>query len=113
MALELGVIGFFVYFGMFLLAIVRGTQTVWRAPTGDALYLVPVTIALANFFIAKSVFSQVENHPLVFMLLGASVGLMWRAKLDEAARPAAVLTPTAPSPVRPVPAGYPGGAVPA
>lgn len=111
--LEIGVIGFFVYFGMFLLAIVRGTQTVWRAPTGDALYLVPVTIALANFFIAKSVFSQVENHPLVFMLLGASVGLMWRAKLDEAARPAAVLTPTAPSPVRPVPAGYPGGAVPA
>ena len=112
-ALELGVLGFFLYFGMFLVAIFQGAKTVWRAPTGDALYLVPVTIALTNFFVIKSVFSQLENHPLAFMLLGASVGLIWRARREEAARPAGPDAATSPATApRPVPA-LPGRALPA
>lgn len=110
--LEFGVLGFILYYGMFLAAIWYGTKTVWRAPRGDALYLVPVTIALAIFVIEKSVFSQQENHPLVFMLLGASVALMWRAKVEEALSPAArvaqATTPSpSPAPSRPVLGGRP------
>ncbi|KQT34623.1 hypothetical protein ASG29_00120 [Sphingomonas sp. Leaf412] len=87
--LEFGILGFIAYYGMFLVAIWQGTKFVWRAPRGETLYLVPTTIALAIFVIEKSVFSQQENHPLVFILLGVAVALMWRAKVDEAARDAA------------------------
>ena len=111
--LEFGVLGFILYYGMFVAAIWQGTRTVWRAPRGDALYLVPITISLAIFGIGKAVLSQQENHPLVFMLLGASVALMWRAKMDEATRPATLAeTATAPAQAlppraRPMPGAHP------
>ncbi len=48
------------------------------------LYLLPIAIALSNFVIGKSVLSQVENHPLVFMLLGMAIALLARAKAEAA-----------------------------
>lgn len=78
-ALEIGVIGFVIYYGLFLWAILQGSLTLWRKPIGDTVYIIPVVIALINFVISKSVFSQVENHPLAFMLLGATVALIWRS----------------------------------
>ena len=83
--LEYGVIGFFVYYGMFLYAIWYGAKALIDARTRDTFVLAPLCIALTNFFIIKSIFSQQENHPLVFALLGAVVALVWRAKQDEKA----------------------------
>jgi hypothetical protein len=40
-----------------------------------------------NFFVIKSVFSQQDNHPLVFMMLGMVVALVWRIQQQ---RPVAV-----------------------
>jgi len=89
--LEYGVIGFFVYYGMFLCAIWYGAKALIDARTRDTMVLAPLCIALINFFIIKSIFSQQENHPLVFALLGAVVALIWRAKQDQKT---GVLSPT-------------------
>lgn len=80
--LEYGVIGFFAYYGMFLFAIWYGAKALLDARSKDTLILVPLCIALTNFFIIKSIFSQQENHPLAFAMLGAIVALVWRTKQE-------------------------------
>lgn len=81
-ALEFGIIGFFVYFGMFLAGIYYGATALLKPRSPEVRYLVPLIIALINFFIIKSIFSQQENHPLVFAMLGAVVALVWRAQRE-------------------------------
>ncbi|MEL6830296.1 MAG: O-antigen ligase family protein [Pseudomonadota bacterium] len=81
-ALEFGVIGFFVFFGMFAVAIFTGGKAVLDVKDKEVALLAPLCIAIANFFVIKSVFSQLSNHPLVFAMLGAIVGLVYRAKTD-------------------------------
>lgn len=83
-ALELGVIGFFVYFGIFLVAIWQSGKIIFRTKDEETRYLLPIAIVLSNFVVIKSVFSQVENHPLIFMILGIAVALIARAKLEFA-----------------------------
>ena len=76
--LEIGVLGFIVYYGMFLVAIVRGG---WRGildPSEATVWAIPAVISLANFVVIKSVLSQQEGHPLVFALLGMVVSLLAR-----------------------------------
>lgn len=48
------------------------------------MLLIPLTIALANFVVIKTILSQLDNHPLVFAMLGASVALIHRARQEEA-----------------------------
>jgi hypothetical protein len=80
---EYGVVGFVVYFGMFLLAIFEAARLVLARALGDdeeAWLIVPAAIALANFVVIKSVFSQEDNHSIVFMILGMVVALSSRFK---------------------------------
>ena len=80
--LDYGVLGLIAYFGMFLaatayalrFAILYGAES--RDP--EAHYLVPLGVALSTFVVIKIVFSQIDNHPLVFMLLGMTVALVAR-----------------------------------
>ena len=76
--LELGLLGFILYYGLFGLMIWRIGRAIAAAPDRDTLYLLPIGIVLCNFFVIKSVFSQVENHPMIFTLLGAGAALLWR-----------------------------------
>lgn len=78
MLLDAGFLGFTVYFTMFLWAIWQGGKHSIAAPEGDALWIMPATIALINFVIIKSVLSQIENHTLVFTMLGMIVALCWQ-----------------------------------
>ena len=89
-ALEFGVIGFCVFFGMFAAAMYMGGKAVLDVKDKEVALLAPLCIAIANFFVIKSVFSQLSNHPLVFAMLGAIVGLVYRAKTD----PSVLRTPT-------------------
>jgi hypothetical protein len=84
-ALEYGVVGFLAYFGMIALAGVRAARTAFDAPevNRELGFLTPSAIALANFFIIKSVFSQQDNHPVVFMILGLVAALVYRARQAE------------------------------
>jgi hypothetical protein len=88
--LELGVLGFLIYFGLFLRAVFVGARTVVvHGRDRETRLLLPLSVAVMNFVIVKSVFSQDANHPLIFMMVGAIVALTYRASrtaAPEAAR---------------------------
>lgn len=78
-ALEVGIVGFILYYGAFLVAIWQGTKAL--LPEGgskETELLAPAVIMLVEFVIIKAVFSQQENHPLFFAGLGMAVALTYR-----------------------------------
>jgi hypothetical protein len=81
-ALEYGVVGFFLYYSMFVVVIYEaGRRALFDADNdGDLAFLAPIAMALINFVVIKSVFSEPDNHPLVFMMLGMAVALIARAQ---------------------------------
>ncbi len=81
--LEFGVIGFLVYYSIFLAQIVYNGLGLLKEQRGEVAFLVPLSIAMANFVIIKSIFAQQENHALVFAMLGASTALVYRAKMQR------------------------------
>lgn len=98
-ALEYGVVGFIVFYGMLALAVRYGAKYAIEAGRYDREYslLIPITIALANFIVIKAVFSQQENHALVFMMLGMLVALVYRIRgLEATAMPAKAAAQIAP-----------------
>ncbi len=79
--LDLGIVGFIVYFGLFLRTAWVGAATVINEKPSDELkLLMPLSVALINFVIVKAVLSQEGNHPLAFMMLGAVVALTYRIR---------------------------------
>ena len=82
-ALDLGIIGFIAYFGMFVVAIVLGSQRVLDVQDERRQWLVPATIALTNFITIKSVLSQQEGHSLAFAILAMAVALLRAEKPDR------------------------------
>ncbi|MCB2015635.1 MAG: O-antigen ligase family protein [Sphingobium sp.] len=81
--LEYGVIGFIVYYGMFLAAIIYGGLAYMKARSTDTMVLAPLCIALTNFFVIKAIFSQQENHPAVFLMLGAVTALVLKVRKEQ------------------------------
>lgn len=81
-ALEFGILGFIIYYGMFLWSIGKGATSLPRSTNRDTEFIAPLTIALANFVVIKSILSQQENHPLAFVLLGALCALIYRCRAD-------------------------------
>lgn len=77
-ALEFGVVGFIVFYGILLFAIWKSAWTAYEGIDPESEWLGPMAIALLNFVISKSVFSNMENHPLIFIMLGAVVSLLYR-----------------------------------
>ncbi|QWC56612.1 hypothetical protein F7D01_05445 [Erythrobacter sp. 3-20A1M] len=78
--LEFGVIGFLVYFGIFLSSASYGARNLFNYRTSEQLLLIPLMISVTNFVIIKTVFAQQENHPLLFMFLGAITALCWQIR---------------------------------
>jgi hypothetical protein len=78
-ALDHGIIGFILYYGMFLLAIYKAARIAIFSEDRELSLAGPVAIALINFVVIKSVLSQQENHPLAFMMLGMVVALTYHA----------------------------------
>ncbi|MBU1378235.1 MAG: O-antigen ligase family protein [Alphaproteobacteria bacterium] len=82
MLLDYGFIGFALYFGMFARGAWIGARSIVRGDLDRELQLLlPLSICLINYIIIKSVFSQDDNHPMVFMMLGAVVALSRRADI--------------------------------
>lgn len=88
-ALEFGVVGFVAFYGMILGAIYHGGLALLKTREREALLLAPIIVALTNFFIIKSIFSQLENHPIVFMMLGMVAALVYRVRQETGEVPAA------------------------
>jgi hypothetical protein len=102
--LEYGIVGFVLYFGILLIAIYgAGRAAMFRAlPQREYTFLVPLAVSLTNFLVIKSIFSNDDNHPLAFMMMGMAVALLFRMRKDSAAeavpsasRPALDFTRTA------------------
>ncbi|MBN9544677.1 MAG: O-antigen ligase family protein [Alphaproteobacteria bacterium] len=79
-ALEYGIVGFVIYYGLIFFALyLAGKRAISPEPLrGENALLIPIGIALANFIVIKSVFAQSDNHPIVFMILGMLVALLYR-----------------------------------
>lgn len=92
-ALEYGIIGFILYYGMILLAIWNGGK--YYALHSDLrdreqALLLPITASLCTFFVIKAVFSNQDNHPLMFMMMGMVVALVYRIKAAQPSEPAKI-----------------------
>jgi hypothetical protein len=87
--LDYGALGLTAFLALFIVAIVLGFRHGLTAAAHDepeVMLLLPLTAALAAFLVIKSVFSQPDNHPLVFVMLGMVVALSCRVIAAKAAR---------------------------
>jgi len=84
--LELGILGFVVYYALFLRAAWTAAKvTIFTHQEREVQLLLPISVALVNFVVVKAVLSQEANHPLMFIMLGAVVALTFRAKTARGA----------------------------
>lgn len=95
--LEYGVIGFIVFYGLFVIVAGYGIQQGVRAKAGELRLLLPFSIAICVFLVTKSVYAQEANHPIAFMILGAVCALIYRSRLQAAAASVPSLYPQAAS----------------
>ncbi|MGH7023393.1 MAG: O-antigen ligase family protein [Caulobacteraceae bacterium] len=81
-ALDYGVVGFLVFYSLILYSIYAAGRYSLKDHGHDreTLFLPAAGIALASFFVIKSVYSEVNNHSLYFMVLGMVVALIYRVK---------------------------------
>jgi hypothetical protein len=82
-ALDYGIIGILTFVLIFLVTVGAGSRAALQSAVvkdRELKLLVPLIIALSSFLIMKLVFSQPENHPLVFAMAGMTVGLTFRAR---------------------------------
>jgi len=84
-ALDYGFLGIITYYGFVTAAMyIAGREAL--IPHGrdrDYDFLAPIAIAIVNFMVIKSVFSQTENHPVIYMLVGALAAIVHRIRTDE------------------------------
>ncbi len=82
-ALEYGVIGFILYYGLLVFMMYLSARAVLLTPKGadpEQDFIIPLAIALAVFFVIKLVFSQQDNHPLIYMMMGMLMALFFRIR---------------------------------
>ncbi|MFN3514876.1 MAG: O-antigen ligase family protein [Phenylobacterium sp.] len=87
--LEYGLIGFLAFYLMWVMGIFQGVKSLRQpqAYTSNNSYAVPAIISLINFVIIKSIFSNQDNHPIAYMMLGLVVAISARVGQANAAAP--------------------------
>jgi O-antigen ligase len=87
-ALEYGVVGFALYYAMFLCGIFYSAKTLSKAgPLTDELrLLIPITVAFASYLVMRTVFAQEDNQALVYCMFGMVVGIVAGAKSQARSR---------------------------
>jgi O-Antigen ligase len=85
-ALDYGIIGFIFYYGTVIAGIYYASRygiEYDQSKDRDISFLGPIAISLATFLVIKSVLSEPQNHPLVFMMMGAVAALVYRVRSDR------------------------------
>jgi hypothetical protein len=84
-ALEYGVLGFIAYYGMLIWASVRSGATLLKSSklNKETTLLMPLCLSVLVFITLKAVFSEDDNHPLIFMMLAAMLALIARSKAED------------------------------
>jgi O-antigen ligase len=84
---DTGVLGFMAWLVAILaICFIAGRYAV-TAEDGEEGLLAPACIAMVVFFVIKSVLSEMENHPLIFAIIGLVFALVYRQKRRLAALP--------------------------
>ncbi len=82
--LELGVVGFVVYYSMVLrVAWISARTVILSRQEREIRLLMPISVSLANYVLVKAVLSQEANHPLIFMMLGGAIALIYRSRQGD------------------------------
>lgn len=85
--IDTGIIGFAAFMTFAIAAIFKGLSLGMHSKDEELQLAAPAAIAVAAILVIKSVLSQQENLPLLFILGGAICGLAYRAKaLSESKR---------------------------
>ena len=79
-ALDFGIVGFFLFYGMIVAGIVKASKLSLRTEFDESDFAIPVAVCLGAFIVIKFVLSQEANNTILFMLLGAVASLVWRAE---------------------------------
>lgn len=81
-ALEYGVVGFTLYYAMFLLGVFYSARTLMKAgPLTDELrLLIPIVVAFASYLVMRTVFAQEDNQALMYCIFGMVIGIVAGAK---------------------------------
>jgi hypothetical protein len=81
MFMDIGIVGFLIFFGLIFRGIWTAGYTAIHAPYDrDVRVLLPIAVSLSNFVLVRSVLAQGANVPLVFMMLGAATALAYKAQ---------------------------------
>lgn len=80
MMMDYGIIGFLLFFGALLYAIVKMAQVAWNSRSTDLDLALPLSCSLLVVLQVRWVLSQVDNLPLIYMLLGMTAAMLWRER---------------------------------
>jgi hypothetical protein len=87
--LDYGILGFIAFYGLFArMGWVATKELLVGDLSPELSLLLPIAVSMINFIVVKSVFSQDANHPLMFMLVGGALGLIYQAQKERSARKA-------------------------
>ncbi len=81
--MDLGIPGLIAYVGIFMLTIFEAIKVYVYDKSQQARLAAPLAVCLAVFLVIKSVLSQTDNHPVVFMMLGMTLALVTVLKKDN------------------------------
>jgi hypothetical protein len=82
-ALDFGVLGFFIYFGLMFVGIFTAILNGLDAKNDEERMLLPIGVLLIAFVTIKWVLAQASSHSLIFMALGMVAGLVYRKRARE------------------------------
>jgi hypothetical protein len=87
-ALDYGILGLILHYGIFVACIVYASKYLIfsKHENHEFTFAFPLCLSIVNFIAIKGVFAQEENHPVIFMLAGALVGLVHQGRKAERLR---------------------------
>ena len=105
--IDYGVLGFLLFVGLFITAIVVGVRSYWRAENDDEMIAGPAAGAIMGFLVSRLILSAEGAQFIAFALAGMILAIHWRQEQRAAAnapmqKPA--LPPRYPLPPRASPA---------
>ena len=83
--LEYGIAGFILFYGMLTYGFVRSAILSSTVKDRELGYATPISICFAVFFTIRTVLSQEHNNPIMFMLLGMTAAIAYRARQEREA----------------------------
>lgn len=97
--LDYGIIGGLAFFGIMIGGAITATKIATRTDNPYRFEAMAAAAAVLTYFVVRTVLSQEENQPLLFILAGLILALVQKARaLQPAALPQAAFAPAAPAP---------------